>query len=415
MRKRSSILFCLLFFLASLPRMARAAGYEFEGIGARQVGRAGAAVADVSDWTAIYWNPAGMAAPRLDGETNAGQVGFEAFGGYARTKDGNSLSRLAGPLFNEKHMASSFILGAFGVRVPLESGWVLGTGVYTPLIQGADFNDTANGMTLDYFAQAGIAVVNFSVARVLWNDVTLGAGVNAVYAQMRSNSRLTNSLSGTVANSDIAGDGWGPEGILGLQWRMSSAWRFGAVYRTGSRIPLKGDADASMTGLPDERSTFGYDFNHPATAAVGVSFTPVPKATLSFDINHTNWRSFRGDMDFETSGPLLSDIRNSYAWKNTFKFRLGGLYRLTDKTDLLAGLSYDNYALDRNSIDFSTTIDVPIFRYFGGVTRRLPKGWEMSASLLAAKGRREKNGVDYSIGGWQAMVETAWNFSTKHP
>ena len=47
---------------AALPGYARASGYEFDGVGARAVARGGAVTAAATDWTAIYWNPAGLAA-----------------------------------------------------------------------------------------------------------------------------------------------------------------------------------------------------------------------------------------------------------------------------------------------------------------------------------------------------------------
>lgn len=386
------------------------AGYEFEGVGARQVSRGGAVVADVADWTALYWNPAGLAG--LDG----GQAAFEAFGGVARSDDGNSLSGSpAGAAFGKTHLDSSFLLGTLGVARG-DGRWGWGAGVYTPLLQGSDFDDANALAALDYKASAGIVVVNFSLARAFGHGVSAGVGLNAVRAAFNAKFRLESPPTASTLASKLSGDGWGPEGLAGVRWAVNDRWRVGAVLRTGSRIPVKGDSEAvsvSPLGTLAESSPFRLTFNHPATAAAGVSWDAAPRTTVSFDVNHTNWRSFRGDIDVENPGLLLADVPNVYHWRNTFKFRLGGLHRLSGRTELLAGISYDNYALDNGSVDFSTAIDVPIVRFYAGASRRLGDDWTLSGGLVAAQGRRtdDDRGVTYTLGGWEGMLGIARNFT----
>jgi hypothetical protein len=85
-------------------------GYEFEGIGAREVSRGGAAIADSPNWTAIYWNPANIQKSAERDESNGG---IEIFAGQAHAKDGNSLSSLpVGAIFTKDNLDSGFVLGA---------------------------------------------------------------------------------------------------------------------------------------------------------------------------------------------------------------------------------------------------------------------------------------------------------------
>ncbi|MEK9146411.1 MAG: hypothetical protein AAB339_12455, partial [Elusimicrobiota bacterium] len=144
--------------LLLLPSLCFGSGYEFEGVGAAQVARGGAATADASDWTAVYWNPAGLAAG-----SRARQAGLELFGGRAYSKDGNSLSSLPGlgAGFTKHKLSTSFLLGAAGGSIPLGERLALGFGLYTPILQCLDFSDAnAGGTALDYQGSLGIVTTN---------------------------------------------------------------------------------------------------------------------------------------------------------------------------------------------------------------------------------------------------------------
>ena len=100
-----------------LCETARGAGYEFEGVGARAVGRGGAMIAASDDWTAMYWNPANMAAATRNGQREAG---VEIFGGEAHAEDSNSLSNLPGISgFSDNDIKSPYVLAALGAAIPV--------------------------------------------------------------------------------------------------------------------------------------------------------------------------------------------------------------------------------------------------------------------------------------------------------
>ncbi|HOI43793.1 MAG TPA: hypothetical protein PK523_12695, partial [Elusimicrobiales bacterium] len=133
---RNALLFAAAL-AAALPVRVRASGYEFDGVGARAVARGGAVTAAVTDWTAVYWNPAGLAAG------GARHLGMEARAGRMYTKDGNSFNVLTTNPFDKKRISSGFVFGSFGAVIPLTEDSAIGTGIYTPLMQGSDFSDTS--------------------------------------------------------------------------------------------------------------------------------------------------------------------------------------------------------------------------------------------------------------------------------
>ncbi len=402
---------------ASLPGQVRASGYEFDGVGARAVARGGAVTAAATDWTAVYWNPAGLASA---GERH---LGVEARGGRMYTKDGNSFNipltggGVAHP-FDKTRVSSGFFFGSFGAVIPLTDDSAIGTGIYTPLMQGSKFSDTAPGdpvaESLDYESSVLAAVGNISYARKLGERFSAGIGVNALYGDLGSDSKILwgsgmGLLTGATQINKSDASGYGLEAVGGLRYAVNGDWAVGLVARSGATIRLKGEEEVFIDGVPSARSDFEYPVKHPATTALGVLWRASDSLTLTFDCAQTWWKGFSSALTYSTPSALLADRTNSYRWENSVKFRLGALKRLNDRYEAMAGYAFDTFAIDKDSVDFSTAVDVPMHRFSGAVTR---KGKTLDATLaaLAGGGRRTSGGVDYSVRGWYVMGEGKYRF-----
>jgi long-chain fatty acid transport protein len=398
---------------ALLPALAAASGYEFEGLGARQVSRAGASIADAEDWTAAYWNPGGIVRAAQKGGR---EVGLEAFGGLAFSRDSNSLSSLPGlgALFSQGRMNSSSVLGGVGFVLPLGRRWGLGGALYTPLLQGSDFSDvSAGGTSLSYKAQAGIVVNNLSVSVEALPSLSLGAGINVLYGKVVTDTEVLNSplLPGDRLTSRLEGDGTALEGSFGLRWDPDPRLSLGAVYRTGADVPIRGRATAeSSLFLPDEASNFRYSLRHPPTAGVGAAWRPAESWTLTMDFTETFWSRFTNELQYDQPGTLLANSANTFRWRDAWKVKLGARRRVGEKTELLAGYSYDRWAVDAASVDFATAVDVPMHRFAAGLARRWGRALETTLGAIGGAGRREEGAVRYRLWGFQLMGEARVRF-----
>ncbi len=393
----------LALSLLLLPSLCFGSGYEFEGVGARQVGRAGAATADADDWTAVYWNPAGLAAG-----SRRPQAGLELFGGRAYSKDGNSLSSLPGlgAVFARDKLSSSFLLGAAGGSIPLGERLALGFGLYTPILQGLDFSDAnAGGTALDYQGSLGIVTANLSLGWSPFPGFSLGSGLNILYGKLAARTRL-HIPSYDDVTSDLSGQGWGVEGVLGARYDPDPKLSFGAVLRTGADVDIQGTAVSTSRLSPAENSNFSFILKHPPTSAFGAAWRPSPSWTLSADLSQTWWRSFRNDVYFFKPGTLLTNRANSFDWRDTWKLRLGAESRLGERLSLLGGWSYDRFAVDTASLDFAATVDVPMHRLYAGVKRSWTKSLETTLAGVYGAGRRNEQGIEYRLSGFQLMLGT---------
>ncbi len=406
----------------ALPPQAFSSGYEFEGIGARQVSRAGAATADADDWSTFYWNPARMVEVTAE---NKKEFGIELFGGEAYGKDSNSLSTLpdigTSLGFQKDKMISPFLLGSVGFIVPAGEKWAFGAGVYTPLLQGLDFEDTSDttGATIRYKGSAGIVVTNVSASRRVNDKVSVGAGINLLYGQIESETHIVSPLPfpfpASTVDSKLKGNGTALEGVLSVNVKPTPKWDVGFIYRSGGDINIRGNASGeSVTIIPgasgQNESNFRFSLRHPPTTSLGAAYKATEKTTLTLDFAQTFWHRFNSEIRYDQPGTPLNHIPNSFDWRDTWKIKLGSKFKLSEVNELYAGYSYDRPAVDANSIDFSSTVDVPMHRVaFGGAHKWKPS-FETSLGTIIGKGTRNEGGVNYELMGWQVMAETRFIF-----
>lgn len=408
--KRSRSTAAALTALLLAPR-AFASGYEFEGVGTRQVSRAGAATADSDDWTAGYWNPASLPRAARGGR----EFGAEAFGGWAYARDSNSLSTLPGigAIFKKDRQVSASALGALGLVTALGEDAAGGLIVYTPLGQGAQFKDVSPGGTaVELNSYAGIVVINGSVGTKVSDTVSLGAGLGLLYGRIGTDTAFVNPplLPGDSLTSHLSGEGWGVEGTLGARWDPVPAWTFAAVYRTGADVDISGHATASSKFLGYEASDFRYSLRQPPTADFGTAWRPAPGWTFTADMHNTYWKRFTGMIHYSRPGSLITNSAETLHWRDTWKLRFGLKRELGEKTELFAGYSYDKPAVDQGSVDFATAVDVPMHRVSLGAARWLSKTLQVSLGGVGGYGERREGAVRYELTGFQVMGEGRLRF-----
>lgn len=405
-------------FLTTLSLTASlwGAGYEFEGVGARQVSRAGAAIADSNDWTSLYWNPASIP---VASQATGSEFGFELFGGEAYGKDSNSMSSLpgVGAAFAKDDLHSNFILGALGLIMPIGSkgGW--GVGFYTPLLQGANFEDSMTASPTSRVIlenSATILTATLSGGYQFTPKFSGGAGLNLLYGRLISDVTLTNFPFATnTLHSEADGDGTDLEAIFGLRYDATPKFSVGANYRSGSDVELEGDATAVHSSglIPNESSSFSYELRHPPTWGIGTAFRPSPNFTWTVDFNRTLWHRFISNVVYDNPGSSQPNLPNAFHWKDSYKIRTGIEWKASERVIYLAGYSFDHQAIDGQSIDFATSLDVPMHRVAVGATRIWKESFETTLGVIGGSGSRNEGGVDYRLSGYQVMLETRFLFS----
>lgn len=399
-------------------------GYEWGGLGSRARSMGGAFIGLADDWTAIYWNPAGLT------QIEKREFGFEFDSPHVTLEDGNSISnKLAtDPTLDTKYQIDTFInyTGYEPARFDKEKvylhfylpnglaycfnfkGFSIGVGYYAPVGHFIDWEDTVKPLTgigdikAKLFQKLGLMVGNLSIAKDLHPKFSLGAGLNLLYGMLdySSEKHLKNTGFDYSFDADLEGDGFGLEGIFGAMFKITDQLNLGGVYRTGGTIKMSGDARTvlDLAAFPiNEKSDYDQDFPHPATWGIGLAFKPKDNLTLTADFQRTHWSNFRIDVKFDNPGIALHNKDYSADWKDSNRYRVGAEYKLNERWSLMCGYYYDEAPLPDKSVGFTNIVDVDRNSIDLGVGYKwLRTGWRLDVHYAYAWGDREINDVDYS-------------------
>jgi long-chain fatty acid transport protein len=392
------------FFLIS-AETAFPGGFEGPGLGARATAMGGAFIAVADDWTAIYWNPAGLSQLKGSG------VGLFTEYVQSRSHDDNGLANptqaqlsqanvLRGDpfvqsggepsQFNGRDSVSRSFLPAVGFYTHWK-GFALAVGSYNPLGFSFDVSDRSiPGYDVSFKSSGYVLTHNVSVAREVYKGVRLGAGVNVLQAHLDRFSYKEAPAMGDAYSSSSKSDGLGVQGIFGVLVDLGSRWRLGGVYRTGSDISMNGELSVSDSLLPgplqNEKSSFTQKERNPATAGIGLSFLATPALTLAADWQRTQWSASRLDIGFDQPGALMQNQSLDAGWSSTNRYRFGLEWRPLERWSFRAGYFRDPQAVAFPSQSLTQLIDVNQHYYTAGFSYRINR-WRWTVAEQYSYGK----------------------------
>ena len=134
----------------------------------------------------------------------------------------------------------------------------------------------------------------------------------------------------------VQGTGNGVGFNMGYLFKMGKL-NFGLSYRSSVSTGLKGHFDAR--GIGSSVISANAKLKFPDIFQLGVQYKPTKDIGIEFDVDRTGWNSFDKVAITDSAGTVLSSSSNN--WKNTWAYRLGFTYKITARTKLLFGYSYD--------------------------------------------------------------------------
>jgi len=416
----------LIFSSLGVVSGVSASVYEGPGLGARATAAGGAFVSRADDWTAIYWNPAGLTSERL---TEAGgSLEFLS----VRAHDSVGLRNPVAPLTSENLLRgdvlaqlggepSSFQATDSSFRVPLPAagvngqwnrlGWAVGS--YAPM--GFSFkisDDSRPGYAASYESQGYLLNHNVSLAYPVLPYLSLGAGVNGVQGRIEREAHKFTPLSQYESGTTLSG--WGVQGVFGFLYRWRDAIRLGGVYRTGSTLKLKGRTHIADTRLPitvpgvgtiqSESSDITYDLRNPTTWGLGASWSVIPTVVFSADWQRTAWSESRLGLSFDSPGFLLQNQSMDRSWEDSDRYRFGMEWTFRPQWSVSAGYFRDPQVVPYSQQSLTNFVDVPTRYYTTGLSWDRRR-WRVSVSAQYMKGSASV--------GTQTFKREAFNWTTQ--
>lgn len=381
--KKSLLILGMVFCGIIVPVACVFAGaYEFGGLGSRAAGMGGAFMAVADDWTAPYWNPAGLT------QTEGNGLGAEFLIPRTKIVDGNSIANLdpadmsveQGDVFvriypveparfDETEVTSTFYQPFIGGFFDLY-GFKVGTGFYIPVGNWVDWEDNVLDITnaeinATYYTSMYLKTGNFSVAKEIIPELSFGVGLNLLYIKNEYEAKKSYLTTDPMMMPSydflhkMVGSGWGFEVVFGLLYKPLPVLSIGAVYRTGSNINLDGTGEYSHTlAPPAETSNYTMEFHHPATYGIGLAYRLLPNLLISTDWQRTDWSTWKTVIDYETEGAGLSDLDIDWGWNVSNRYRIGGEFKPNDMIALRAGFYYDESPAPDEQISMTSINDV---------------------------------------------------------
>ena len=352
-----SLRFILIITLAAFASSAAfGAGFSIFEQGAKASAMAGAFVATADDPSAIFYNPAGIAQQRqLSAYAGATFINFtNEFNGDPNDEFTSGTSG--------KYDRHTFVPPNAYAIVPIGENITVGFGAFAAWGLRTDWADPWVGRFVS--RDADLKTLSLEPA-IAWQSssgkIAVGGGVEYRRARVILNQNIPlpfpNPFTGRltdIGNARLSSDyGSGTAWNLGVLFKPSERFRFGASYRSEMNIDLEGDADFTQisTGSPQldalVAATFPADdqisttLPFPSVAAIGVAFSPIERIDLEFDITHMSWSKFKAlEVEFENQ-PARNFVREQN-WDDSSCYRFGANIEATEKFDVRVGALYDN-------------------------------------------------------------------------
>ena len=339
-----------------------AEGYQINLQSTKQAGMAHTGAAMKLGSESMHFNPAALVYMKGNVDFSVGGSAVMATAKYndgmgytAKTDNtmGTPFYLYAGfNIYEDKLAAGVSLTTPFGNSLNWSENWKGASIVQNIALQSFRFQPTLSYKIMDKLSigvGADITWGNFELSRAMMTiDELILAGGGSAFDPLKGNN---------AASATLSGDGNIKVGFnVGLMYDISDKVTVGLTYRSKVMMEVA-EGDAKMTYLNStiegvlgaiptfpklNQGTFSAELPLPANTTLAVSYKVTPRLLLAFDLQYTQWGAYdKLDVVFTENvlnGYSISATKN---YKNTFAYRLGAQYELTERLDIRGGVYYD--------------------------------------------------------------------------
>jgi len=356
MRTIKSILVFALVVI-SISGFALANGFNLNGIGSRAVAMGGAFVGLADDFSAVYWNPAGIA---FFNKKTFGFYGFDIV-----PKQTYELSLGAAGLVDAETESNHYFGGMAAYIHPVNDKLVVGIGIFTPSGMGAEWNGvdfallSGGNATLDWKSKVGVVSFSPVIAYKISDMFAVGASLNINYgmfdlakwagAKAQDIPIPPYSLLLDLGQEDVSMKGWGYGASFGVLVKPSDMISAGLSIKTPYKVKFDGDAEITgFTGLGlNATSVIETELTFPLWVAGGIAVKPIDRLSLTADLQWTQWSKV-DVVSLNFTDPIWGDLlavsgddEIAFKWKDALQIRFGAEYTLSNGLAFRAGYYND--------------------------------------------------------------------------
>jgi long-chain fatty acid transport protein len=353
MRKSARFLMAAAL-IACLGITLSANGLNLNGVGSKAIAMGGAFIGQADDYSAVFWNPAGL--------TQMKNTSVSLFGTDLLPSIGYQFSTYA---IDAQSVSKSYLSGAAGFFKPLSDKLLVGIMAYVPAGSGATWNGedlkvlTFN-KALEWESMIAVVTISPVVAYKITDTLSVGATLNINYGMLKLSKPALFSMKlpspPYPANTYLRyaeqysedSTAWGFGATFGLMFKPIDKLAIGLTLRTPSKIKFSGTAENGLAPLllhAAAESDIEREATWPMWIGLGISFKPIEKLTVNADLQYTNWKKVQkieatySDAAWQAS--FASGAALDLRWKDKIQYRFGLEYKLNEKLALRGGYYYD--------------------------------------------------------------------------
>lgn len=316
-------------------------GLSLNSPGPKGLGMGGAIIGLADDYTAVYWNPAGVV--QLKGP----QIG--AFVTDVIPMASYKMKELG---IDTKTKFNNYISPAIMGYIPLMSNDLsIGLGVYVPSGIGAEWdgNDLkllSGSRAFDWKSKVGVFHFAPVVAYRFSDMLSAGAALNISYGMFDMKRPMGSGQ--TLGQYDESSTGTGFGGSLGLLFRPADIISLGLSFKTENKIKFSGDANYSALAAAGAASSeFDRDLAWPMWFGGGIAFRPYFGLVITADAQWSNWSATQNEIVTNYKNAVWQQMivapgenKIEMKWKDAVQIRFGAQYEFTN--DLTLRIGYYN-------------------------------------------------------------------------
>ncbi|TAL69140.1 MAG: hypothetical protein EPN82_07495 [Bacteroidetes bacterium] len=323
-----------LFLLAAIST-SFGNGLSLNSIGPKSLGMGGAFIGLADDYTAVYWNPAGI--------TNLDKIQIAAF-----VTDVIPTSTYKSEQYgiDAKSKSNHYISPNIAGYIPLMKGdLVVGLGAYVPAGLGTEWNgDELKNLTgqvaYDWETKIGVFDLSPVIAYKINNMFSVGASLDIHFGMF--DLKQFGPLQYTESSTGI-----GLGASAGILIKPDKLLNIGLSFKTENNIKFKGTAEnPAMQAAGAPKSDFTRDVAWPMWFGGGIALFPIENLTITFDVQFSMWSNTEDSLITVYDSPAwkqrVGDPKVMYLyWVDAMQIRFGAQYEFSKEFALRLGYYND--------------------------------------------------------------------------
>lgn len=356
--KKHFLLFLIMGGFLINAAYASGAGFHVREQGAKATGMANAFAAQADDPSAIFYNPAGLAFQEgTQYSLGVTYISLSKTKFKGTTEIGGSTVAVKDKTRGGTAIPPNFYAFTTLESMPLSLG--IGLNLAYPLTIKWDTNSPLR----DEIKEISILPMNINPTIAYQIEpLKLAVAFGIDYSEGSvwvDKIAYTPAFMGNLELGNIEieadGEGWGYN--AGILYKPIDSLSFGLAYRSEIKLELSGNADflstnGSVTGLASASSDVSSDVTLPECWSFGIMVKPMDKLTLECDVDYFGWSSFH-TLKFNFKGVLDAygfDTVQLKDWHDSWTYRIGAQYAVTDNFDLRCGYVYDETPIPSSTL-----------------------------------------------------------------